>query len=67
MTKHFILKKIEEYMDETLAQGFEFEEIRSLDTEVAEGLFTLIMTDFKKFIDHDDECNFRFDNNSQLN
>ena len=54
-------------MDETLAQGFEFEEIRSLDTEVAEGLFTLIMTDFKKFIDHDDECNFRFDNNSQLN
>jgi hypothetical protein len=67
MTKHFILKKIEEYMDLTLSNGVEFKEMEKLDLRVAEGLFTLVMTDFKTFIEYDDECNLGRSYNAQLN
>ena len=67
MTKHFILKKIEEYMDENLAGGLEFKELNSMEEETADLILTVIMTDFKTFIEHDDECNPGRSYNAQLN
>ncbi len=64
MTKHFILKKIEEYMDETLASGLEFD---NENQETAEAIFSVIMNDFKKFIEHDEECNIKRHYHIQLN
>lgn len=64
MTKHFILKKIEEYMDETLASGLEF---NSEENETAEAIFSVIMNDFKTFIEHDEECNIKRHYHLQLN
>ena len=50
-------------MDETLTSWLEFIEAN----ETAEEIFSVIMNDFKKFIEHDEECNIKRFHHIQLN
>jgi len=51
--KDFVLFMIDDYKDESLAQGLEFKK-HGLSDHATESIFLDIMTDFRKFIEFDD-------------
>ena len=51
--KDFVLFMVDDYREESLAQGLEFKK-HGLSDHATESIFLDIMTDFRKFIEFDD-------------